>query len=190
MIFLKIHINYDLMEQIDLANRGLRLQKIARFGFIYAIFNFTVISSFILLTLPDSKKLWFINLLATSIEFVGMTSFFAITMNRFKEVVKDNANKKLIKLTSQLSSLDIHTNVEMLKESKLVQTHHEIKLNNKKIPVLKQDKYIKIPVVNGMGKRFEETLYQEHIVGTRSYDLSIKKPDEKVQVKRNLAVQM
>lgn len=190
MIFLKIHVNYDLMEEIDIANKGLRLQKIADYILKLETFNYGMLTCIDFICLPDHKIMWGPNFIRCLLGFVGITATMSVLMKPFQANVKLKANTKLAKLALDLFELNVYTTYEMLKGAEIVKTNYKFKLNDKKIPVLKQNKCIKIPVVNGMGKRFEETLYQEHIVGTRSYDLSVKKPDEKVQVKRKLAVQM
>lgn len=186
---MKIHLNYDLMNKLATAKRGYDLKQNIKFQVCLQTVLFCLDAALDIGLTEDHKVAWMTNLFYC-IFFGVLNTHMNNFIDKKFEIYKERVEYKIRKLASDLKILQVNTNVEMLKEAELVQTNYKFKLNNKKIPVLKQDKYIKIPVVNGMGERFEETLYQEHIVGTKDYDLSVKEPDKKVQVKRKLAVQM
>lgn len=185
---MKLCVNYDLLDQIELANHGLKLRKIAKYSGKVQIVMVSV-NTFVELAISH-KVLWAYNLLLASIGFIAMTTTLALIMEILKDIVKTKANAKLAKLSLDLTSLNVYTTPELLKDYQLVKTNYKFQVNDKKLPVLKQEKYIKIPTINKMGKQYEETLYQEHVLGSENYEISVKEPKKKVQVKRKLAMQI
>ena len=63
----------------------------------------------------------------------------------------------------------------MLQQSYEYETNYSFLLDDNNIPRLKQEKYINVPVVDRDGEK-EVSLVQEHIIGTREYELSCGSP--------------
>ena len=186
---MKININYDLLDKIAVSKKGYDIKRNIKILSCIEGLS-TCVGAIAIASIPESSQNDII-LFALKRVMGGVCWVFIYNIiDKIFGVVKKNAEEKLRRFVGSLHMLQLTTNVEMLKEAKLVKKGYKFKLNDKKIPVLKQDKYIKIPIVNGMGERFEETLYQEHIVGTKGYDISVKEPDKEVQVKKVLAKQM
>ena len=168
---MKIKINYDLIDKINIANRGYDLQKRVKlnvtFGAGLFIFNQAI----------SEEK----NILLHFVAYFT-TCFFCIVFFSYLEkitgIIRYISEEELNSLIKQLRSIQINTNLEFLKEAKLVKKSYKLKRNDKNIPVIKQEKYIQIPIQNGLGEKFEETLFQEHIVGSKNYEISVKEPDE------------
>ena len=72
------------------------------------------------------------------------------------------------------------TTLELLKDAKDIQTNYKFKFEDgDKMPTLKQEKYIEIPLSNG----YTEALLQEHNIGSKEYEISVNEPVKKMNYK-------
>ena len=88
---------------------------------------------------------------------------------------KDNVLIELKELASLLRSHYINTDYELLQKVYEYETNYKFVLDENKIPRLKQDKYIMVPVVDRDGEK-EVSLVQEHLIGSNDYELSYGSP--------------
>lgn len=98
--------------------------------------------------------------------------------NLDKDFDIQKARYDLYILVSELNNLDVNTTYANLLKSEVIQTDYEFKFIDSK-PLLKQKKYINIPLNNG----YEQTIMQEHKVGSKEYELSVNEPEKKMNLK-------
>ena len=92
----------------------------------------------------------------------------------------ENVSKRYKGRNFQLTALkdiNISTSYELLLDSENYKTEYKLKFDEAKIPYIKQDKYINIPVYND-GDIKEVSLVQEHVIGSKSYSLSYGSPSK------------
>lgn len=76
--------------------------------------------------------------------------------------------------------------LKLLKDAEVIQTNYKVNLRDKnKLPFLKQEKYIEVPLCNG----YKEILLQEHNIGSKNYELSVQEPTKKMSLKLSKATQ-
>lgn len=115
--------------------------------------------------------------------FGGLDYLFEKKIKNLKEL---SATFDLLQLTNVLSKLEVRTTTKLLKEAEVISTNYKIKFKDSdKTPVLKQEKYIEVPLSNG----YKETLLQEHNVGSKDYELSVQEPAKKMSLKLSKAAQ-
>lgn len=179
---MKIRINHDLMEQISLAKRGISLkrwgtQTIKTTTFVTALA--TPMLALDGLTLTEVYEEYVLLLKLYSAVY-GSAEMFS------SPFCKRNAKRQLQKIANQLGDIYVDTNADMLTQAKAYKTEYELECENFPPKVI-QHKYIMVPVNNDWGNN-ERSLHQEHVIGTRDYDLSYGEPEkEKVysyQIKR------
>ena len=66
----------------------------------------------------------------------------------------------------------------MLLQSEVYDKRIKIDLNESKIPLLMQEKYVFVPAYGFDGKEKEVSLLQEHEIGSRTYVLSVGEPEK------------
>lgn len=96
----------------------------------------------------------------------------------FGDIYKMKAERRISVLPSQFSSINVLTSSELLKESKCYKRIYNFKLNEKKIPQLIESKYILVPTYGLDGEIVDESILQEHVVGTKKYVLSKSSPSK------------
>ena len=169
---MKIRINYDLIDKIKESKRGFFLQKIARNIVVYTSIN-------TLLWLPISISTSSDILQQTINDFLYFLSGYSLTFVCsalfFKNQNKLNAISELKQLTSLLRNHYINTDYELLQKAYEYEINYKFVLGENKIPRLKQDKYIMVPVVDRDGEK-EVSLVQEHLIGSKDYELSYGSP--------------
>lgn len=167
---MKININYELFEKIDEAKNGFNVHRV---GKKFAITN-TLMSLLSIMLTPNDPEQIKGNILycfsVTSLQFIGME----LAMSRMQ---KENAIDTLKDLSSKLMDLDVHTNNELLLESKAYETIYKVNFADGIIPKIIQNKYIIVPTRN----EGEASLLQEHIIGTKKYALSVGEPEKQKQ---------
>lgn len=183
---MKFVVDYDILRKIDQSKNGdfkLPLISCLCGGAIGMLMN---VNSWIESAIQGKN---IVPNVIFSVAVVCITSpFVAKSLQMFNiESVKQKADFKLEDLVNQLYKLDVRTNLELLKNSKLNQTKYKIVYSDgdMKLPKLKQFKAIIIPLTNG----YEETVLQEHLFGDEDYKISVGKIDKKrknVFVKRRI----
>ncbi len=177
---MKLIINYDLVNEIRMANTGINLQRIKEKMIIY----FGTVSFLDLSVLLTGGDLNHFNI------FPGV--LYAATMFTTPELIlkrlnKELAEQRLSSLSSKLHSINVYTDPDMIKKARLYKTRYELKMNDNK-PVIKQNKYIMLPTT-GYLNNDEVSILQEHDMFSRDYILSIgepKKKQNKVLAKKRL----
>lgn len=171
---MKIKVNYDLLDRINMSKNGTKLYKSdisdLNSPVTYVDLSTAILGNFLVYKIDRNL---FLFLLSLESIFVVISLFFIKTVLKVqKKEREDCAKKDLQKLVTELYNLEVRTTNELIKESKLNNTKYKIVFtgDNIKIPRIKSEKEIIIPLSNG----YEETLLQEHIFGDKDYDLSVK----------------
>lgn len=168
---MKIKINYDLLDKIAEAKTGFSLDRNTR----HILPRVTLASAiYSLLNITDPKlfdKLLYIVPLFFTFYALPTTIDNAIMLKKFKEL----SIQELKTLSMLLSDINIKTHYKLLLDSYKYKTEYEINFSESKIPYVKQDKYINVPVYND-GEIIEVSLVQEHIIGSKKYYLSYGSP--------------
>lgn len=184
VILVKLIIDYDMLEKIRHSKEGIKasesfmtslkaFKEIHMFNLCMTVFN--IFSSVIT---KDNKHFYIIPIILE-------ISIYSLSYNLCKNYAKRNKNNykniatfDLDILVNQLYNLEVKTTTELLKESKVIEKNYEINYKDNK-PILIQRKYISVPLCNG----YDETLLQEHNVGSRKYELSVQSPIKKYKFK-------
>ncbi len=180
---MKLKINYDLIEKIKESKNGIKLNKIVKtrvisFGVSSALLSPLYVNSSVEETMLGISSLVFWNVF-----FGGLDYLFEKKIKNLKEL---SATFDLFHLANELSKLDVRTTTELLKEAEVISTNYKIKFKDSdKTPVLKQEKYIEVPLSNG----YKETLLQEHNIGSKDYELSVQEPAKKMSLKLSKVAQ-
>ena len=184
--YMKIKVNYDLIDKIKQSQKSITLSKTASKNFKYGIYMFSI---YTILDLMLSENKDSNVLLAASI---GASAFYLLKtlvdemMNKcLKEKQKQDALIDLIFLTRKLKKINIDTSPELLIDSKIQSVEYKINLNEEKIPNLLQNKYILIPTYND-GEIKEKYVLQEHVIGSKEYTLSSGYPQKVLKLAHNL----
>lgn len=179
---MKIKVNYELMQKIDIANKGFSLKGsiINNSKFCGKWFLFFCLIDGIF---NSDHNLDVLNNLCTQAITFSIFGFIDITFAKFFGNQKiEFAENDLRMLSRQLASLHVKTNVPLLKESVVQDTNYKFVLNKHNFPVLKQDKYILVPTYDSYGNHDVESLHQEHILGTKDYDISVGEPNKRLKL--------
>lgn len=171
---MKLIINYDLVDKIKEAKKGISLIKS---------------SKKILLKSSLAEIVFIITSLAFNYSIDGtaknsIPAFCAyLALYWMLETIHINKNKvkalnDLKKIVIHLKDLNVCTDFELFMESYVYEK--EYKLVNKddsSLPKINQKKYIMVPVYND-GEIKEVSLVQEHIIGSKYYVISYGEPNK------------
>ena len=179
---MKIRTNYDLIEEATMAKRGFSLKRYGKEVTRATILCTAVVTPF--LAGDGITSLEVAEIILHS--FKTYSILYGTADVLLSGLEKTAAIQDLTALANRLGNIYVDTNAHMLTEVRAYKT--EYKLNCEKFPPkLEEHKYIMVPVNNDWGNN-ERSLHQEHIVGTKNYDLSYGEPEkEKVyayQMKR------
>lgn len=179
---MKIQTNYDLLNKVVESEKGFTLNKIAKYVGICTSASIVIdmaLSSII--QEPPEKFIldvvfyaWFHTLCGTAVH------------KSVSGIGKLKANRDLIILILKLYRLNILTDLNLINKSYAYHTEYKIVDGEKGIPVLKQNKYIMLPVYEN-GEESEVSILQEHIIGTKTYELSQEEPPKKLKFAPNPA---
>lgn len=178
---MKLIINYDLLEKIKEANNGIKLEKNIKHELKVQSFLFTIFPLIDLAMLGEVQ--WLKNLILCSCYFTINVGIKTLVDKIFKERTELIAFAHLIMLASQLNDLNVKTNADLLKESEVYKTEYKLLVNENKLPIITQKKYILVPTYNGLGNITDTSILQEHILGSDEYELSIGSPEKKLVLK-------
>lgn len=179
---MKLIINYDLLEKIKESKNGIRLEKNMREEFKIQTMLFIVLFPLVDLTITDEVK-WLKNIFICSSCFVFKVGLKTFLDKLFKERTELLALAHLIILSSQLNNLNVKTSVELLQDSEVYKTEYKLLVNKSKMPVIAQKKYILVPTYDGLGNITDTSILQEHILGSKEYELSVGSPEKKLVLK-------
>ncbi len=172
---MKIKVNYDLLSKIKESKKGISLSKIYKARLRYTILSAPLLVPLFIMYPSEKEKI---------IPFyIGWESLWLVIdyliEKSFKNLKKKTSKMELDDLINELSKLGVLTNYELLQSSKVIDTNYKITLNENKIPVIKEEKYINVNLSNG----YNETILQEHNIMSRYYDISVKKIEKKKEFK-------
>lgn len=177
---MKLMVNYDLLSKIATSKNGLMIDRTAK----KVITNPLIVQGVCLPVqlLANFTKEQILNTLLHLIIFQILIS--GISDIILSKVQKEVAILQLKLLSHTLKNLDINTDYDLLVQSYKYKTNYKLEYNESKLPKIKQEKYIMLPVYEA-GEEKEVSILQEHIIGTSKYELSIGEPQ--VQKKLKLA---
>ena len=178
---MKIRINYDLLEKIEEAKKGFSLKRDIKTIGTTSFFN--IVPTFtIAIFEPIALKI-----ILVRIPFVISfhTMFRGVINLLIGDINKKEANTTLDNLAITLQSLNINTNRELLLNSYKYKTTYKLQKTQKAIPCIKREKYIMVPT-NDIYEE-EASLLEEHIMGTRKYDLSKGEPQKVLKLAKQFA---
>ncbi len=172
---MKIKVNYDLLSKIKESKKGISLSKIYKARLRYTILSAPLLVPLFIMYPSEKEKI---------IPFyIGWESLWLVIdyliEKSFKNLKKKTSKMELDDLIDELSKLGVLTNYELLQSSKVIDTNYKITLNENKIPVIKEEKYINVNLSNG----YNETILQEHNIMSRYYDISVKEIEKKKEFK-------
>ena len=99
-----------------------------------------------------------------------------------RDFYKEHAKYDLFVVLNYLQDLGVNTDYELLLESEAYETKYRLKLNEKRLPILFESKYIMVPSHGFNGYIKETSILQEHVVGTKKYVLSLGSPKRETQL--------
>lgn len=166
---MKLVVNYDLMNEIIKANSGFDLKRFSsKMGIFIGVMGVT---DGIALAVGGR------DVSSLNIPFAALQGIliFGSTEVLLARLNKAEADYRLRNLASSLTKINIYTDSDALKEAKLYSTR--LKVLHDGGVALKQDKYFKLRTT-GSFNADQISLRQEHIIGTRDYELSIGEPNK------------
>lgn len=175
---MKLVINYDFFEEIRNAREPYTPLKIIRNNKIpLAFFHFPVCMAINLMNneLLEALKVY-------GFDFIFATgTLFLLDMIRGGKIGADpyanDAKERLKDLANDLRSINVKTNYNLLLESEHYKTNHKLQVNNSKIPLILESKFVLMPT-----EEYKTFILQEHIVGTKEYVLSKGTPNYKLRL--------
>lgn len=167
---MKLTIAYDLPEKIKEANEGYSLKRCLKKGFTLVGIN-TAIGIPINLCAGAPPEKYLSDLLM----YIGIhTATTGIPAVMLKEATQELAELKLTRLVSGLKNINVDIGLDNLLEASTYRTEYDPDFKNR---VVEQKKYINVPVNDYWGER-EISLCQEHIIGSKEWNLSLRTPQE------------
>lgn len=165
---MKLRINFDLLSKITASKTGFELDRTMK----RVVTNTLIIET---VTLPlqvaacytkEEFIAYLLRIISAQAAVLGSIDII------FSKMCKQTAIEQLKILVYILKLLDINTDYDLLLESYKYHTDYKLEFNNSKLPKVKQEKYIMIPVYED-GEEKEVSILQEHIIGSKDYELSI-----------------
>lgn len=169
--FMKLIINYDLLNRIKDTQKEFKLQRIFERSLIDVSKDCLKYHPFLLifhLSVKVPFSVMFSGGLITSILYFFVWEPYNYLQIKYLQNVYE---QQLQHLSIELDKIYVKTSKDLLKESKLYHTDYELKLTDKKIPYILQKKYINIPTYDN-GDIKDTSVLQEHKLGSKEYYLS------------------
>lgn len=165
-------INYDFFNAIKDVNEPLSPFKVMRnskkFNSMVALPCFIIMNS--LQYHGDLEKIF----LTLPINFGVITLLETFhNMLLHKDEYKEIAMIRLKRLVQEFNILNIDTNYDLLLKSELYHEKYHLRLNDEKLPIILESKYILMPTYNFKGNIKDTSLLQHHVVGSKTYVLSL-----------------
>ena len=171
---MKLMINYDFIEAVRNVNEPLGPLKVIRnnkrqWFTINLPLYFTLDYLFYrnITSALEISELCFILMIGTEL------TDYAINK---EDLYHTKSSHDLKRLVPKLNDLNIKTDYNLLLQSEMYERKYKIEFNDNKIPSLMEEKYILLPSYNYSGEIKDTSLLQEHIIGSREYELSIGTP--------------
>ena len=170
----QIIINYDFINAINNINEPLSPMKLVRNR--KKVYLLVPILFIVDLKIEEQLLL--------SLESLGIQTCIltGIIMTSKKDTYKEKSEKEVEELIPKLEELNIYTDKKIIKDSKLFEKKYKIELNNNKIPLLKESKYILVPSYTFNDRIIDKFICQDHFIGTNNYILSATRPNKEMQL--------
>lgn len=167
---MNIIINYDLVEYLKNSNQELnpfKLMRSLKHNKVFIAYNtFWVVKN--LSDYPLGKALG-VSLFSFGSSVTIAFMYFSAKKNDPLKVESDEALKKLC---YSLKDININTDFDLLKKSRVDGKIYNFKLNEKKIPQIIESKYILVPSYDNNGDIKDTSIVQEHAMFSSEYILS------------------
>ena len=171
---MKFETDFDLLKVVYIHEAPLSLQRTVK---IYGplMLKQTIFLSILFSILIENPKVSIIG--STFGTWIGgttvITAFLHFLYQKTGDLEQEAAKKELIEFVKKLNHLDINTNLELLlKTEQDDKTEYEIYLNENKLPVLMQRKYLLIPSYTSDGEIKDTGVIQEHVMFSKKYSFS------------------
>lgn len=172
---MKLVVNYDLLDKVCEAKKGISLNKITKkVGTLMGIATPVLSIDNIVGSEPLSE---FFGGIAFTLFYYG--SYYYLLGRVTADSTKAAAECELSNLSRQLKDIFVDTDPELLKESYGYKTEYAFNFKDSTLPKLEQRKYVIVPVHSDWENN-TRSLVQEHVIGSREYTLSHGEPKEKV----------
>ncbi len=184
---MSLTIKYDLSEKVNTSNGILNKKPILLKDLRNSALYFGLLTSLNIASGREDGIRWLSNLMLTSGIFMIFHNNKIDAAQEKKEDKKMDASFELIDLLNELKDkLDIHTDLDLLKGSRVAKVEH--RWRDSGIPLLQENKYIlipryvkiddtNIPNIDKSNVNIQETfVLQEHILLSDEYILSLRKP--------------
>lgn len=176
---MKILVNYDLINSIKNVNEPMSPFKIVRNKKAsWAKFNLPIYTA---IDLTFNKLETIPLVLAFQFGLLLTAEMVANSVMGF-DIYKNESDRNLKRLVPQLQDLNVETDYDMLLKSELDDKSYRFRLNDKKIPELIETKYILVPSYNYQGDIKSTSIQQDHVVGSKTYVLSIGSKQRQMQL--------
>ena len=175
---MKLKVNFDLLSKIATSKTGFTLDRTMKKSAI----NVVLVEA-LCLPIQIASNYTPEQFLASLLRTIAIQIFVFGTADAIcSKWQKQMATDQLRILTIILKELDINTNYDLLVQSYKYKTNYKLEYNDSKIPKIKQEKYIMLPVYED-GEEREVSILQEHIIGGSGYELSIGEPQTQKKLK-------
>lgn len=164
---MKLVVNYDLLNSAKNVNEKLGPMKLVRnrVGH-WAKFDFPFYLT-IDLCINKPKNIPFIFVLQSLLLMTIETIQFR------HDPFKEKSIRDLGNLAVSLQSLGVDTNYDLLTKTEMDGREYHVHLNEKKLPILVEKKYLLVPSYDYNGDVKFTDMEQEHVVGSKKYVLSL-----------------
>lgn len=172
---MKLVINYDFINKVKQAREPFGSFKIIKNN--SSAFMYMPIYTLLNLVIGESTDEAILNAIQSStVLLLFLISMDIIKYNYLGDIDREKAINDLRRLSSQLNSFNISTDMDLLLESKIYQTEYKVYLTENNRFQFLQEKYIIVPTYNCNGNIKDEFILQEHIIGSKDYVLSLGSP--------------
>lgn len=176
---MKIIVDYDLINSIKNVNKPISPMKVIRNNKAsWAKFNLPLYAATDYLIQRNIPK----TLSILALQFGTLITAYFMIYKAFGDKYKEESERDLIKLVRQLNDLNIETSYDLLLKSELDGKAYRFRLNEYKLPELVESKYILVPSYNYDGEIKTTNLQQDHVVGSKTYILSIGSKQKQKQL--------
>lgn len=167
---MKISVDFDMIRKVNEANTGFSINYMR---------SKMITGTIILAGISALSNIDSINEFAR--DFSGSFGIFCLINipSSFLSIrpIKLIANEQIDSLCSKLEDIDVYTNPDSLKDARVYNSEHKLSFSEGSLPKLHQNKYILVK--NNAGE--DVSILQEHVVGSRSYSLSVGEPEKQKQ---------
>ena len=174
---MNIIINFDFFNAIRDVNENFLGFKIIRNNKrIWIKYNLPIYTTLDFLFLKDNPNKILLALLFQMNLAFGIDLFECLLKG--EDIYKKEAIIKLKKLIPLLERINLETTYDLLLKSECYDKITNFKINENKLPELVESKYILVPAFDYNGTIIDESILQEHVIGSNTYTLSKGSPSK------------